>query len=54
MMNVPSVLNLIVAVFFLTSIPVKVHALTPAQVFDKVKDSVVVVKTLDAHGKVKG
>jgi len=30
------------------------HALTPGQVFDKVKDSVVVVKTLDAKGKVKG
>jgi hypothetical protein len=26
----------------------------PAQVFDKVKDAVVVVKTLDARGKVKG
>jgi tetratricopeptide (TPR) repeat protein len=29
------------------------YALTPAQVFDKVKDSVVVVKTLDTQGKVK-
>lgn len=28
-----------------------VHALSPSQVFDKVKDSVVVVKTLDAKGK---
>jgi uncharacterized RDD family membrane protein YckC/Flp pilus assembly protein TadD len=28
-------------------------ALTPSQVFDKVKDAVVVVKTLDAQGKVK-
>lgn len=27
------------------------HALTPSQVFDAVKDSVVVVKTLDAEGK---
>lgn len=31
-----------------------VQALTPAQVFDKVKDSVVVVKTLDAQGKIIG
>ncbi len=31
----------------------QVHALTPAQVFDKVKDAVVVVKTLDAQGKLK-
>ncbi|MCX5818469.1 MAG: tetratricopeptide repeat-containing serine protease family protein [Deltaproteobacteria bacterium] len=53
-MNIPSVLKLIVAVFFLTIIPVQVHALTPDQVFDKVKDSIVVVKTLDAQGKVKG
>jgi hypothetical protein len=29
------------------------HALTPSQVFDQVKDSVVVVVTLDAQGKVK-
>ena len=55
MMNVPSVLKLIVALFFLATIPLQVHALTPAQVFDKVKDSIVVVKTLDApQGKVKG
>ena len=53
-MNIPSVLKLIVAVFFLATLPAQVHALTPAQVFDKVKDSVVVVKTLDAQGKVKG
>ena len=53
-MNIPSVLKLIVAVFFLAILPAQVHALTPAQVFDKVKDAVVVVKTLDAQGKVKG
>lgn len=28
-----------------------VHALTPSQVFDAVKDSVVVIKSLDAKGK---
>ena len=54
MMNIPSVLKLIVAVFFLATLPAQVHALTPDQVFDKVKDSIVVVKTLDAQGKVKG
>jgi tetratricopeptide (TPR) repeat protein len=53
-MNIPSVLKLIVAVFFLATLPAQVHALTPDQVFDKVKDSIVVVKTLDAQGKVKG
>ena len=47
-------LKLIVAVFFLATLPAQVHALTPDQVFDKVKDSIVVVKTLDAQGKVKG
>jgi hypothetical protein len=50
----PSVLKLIVAVFFLSILPVLGYALTPDQVFDKVKDSIVVVKTLDAQGKVKG
>ena len=30
------------------------HALTPSEVFEAVKESVVVVKTLDAKGKVKG
>ena len=51
---IPSVIRLIVAVFFLSILPAQVHALTPDQVFDKVKDSIVVVKTLDAQGKVKG
>ena len=54
MMNFSSVLKLIVAVFFLSILPVLGYALTPDQVFDQVKDSIVVVKTLDAQGKVKG
>ena len=49
-----AVIRLIGAVFFLATLPVLAHALTPGQVFDKVKDSVVVVKILDAQGKVKG
>jgi len=53
-MNIPSVIRLIGTVFFFTILPVSGHALTPDQVFDKVKDSIVVVKTLDAQGKVKG
>lgn len=52
-MNTASVLKLIVAVFFLLILPVPGYALTPVQVFDKVKDSIVVVKALDAQGKVK-
>ena len=51
--NINSVVSLIGAVFFLATIPIHAHALTPGQVFDKVKDSVIVVKTLDAQGKVK-
>ena len=35
----------------LRPVPYNPSALTPSQVFDKVKDSVVVVKTLDANGK---
>jgi serine protease Do len=54
MMNIPSVLKLIVVVFFLSILPVLGYALTPDQVFDKVKDSIVLVKTLDAQGKVEG
>jgi tetratricopeptide (TPR) repeat protein len=54
MMRMPSFLRLIVAVFVLASLPAQVHALTPAQVFDKVKDSIVVVKTLDVKGSLKG
>jgi tetratricopeptide (TPR) repeat protein len=52
-MNIPSVIRLIGAVFFLTILPVSGHALTPGQVFDKVKDALVVVKTLDAQGNLK-
>jgi len=54
MMNMPSVFKLIVAVFFFTTLPAQVHALTPDQVFDKVKDAIVVVKTFDSNGKLKG
>lgn len=35
----------------LITVPVAAFALTPSQVFDKVKDSVLVVKALDAQGK---
>jgi len=52
--DMAAVIRLIGAVFFLATLPVLAHALTPGQVFDKVKDSVVVVKILDAQGKVKG
>jgi hypothetical protein len=53
MVNIQSVLKLITLVLFLSILPIPGHALTPSQVFDKVKDSVVVVKALDAQGKVK-
>ena len=52
-MNIQSILQMIFFVFFLAIQPPNVHALTPTQVFDKVKDSIVVVKTLDTQGKVK-
>ena len=41
-MNMRSFINLIIAVFFITTFSIPVHALIPSQVFDKVKDSVVV------------
>jgi hypothetical protein len=52
-MKVLRVTRLINAVCFLALLPAAGHALTPTQVFEKVKDAVVVVKTLDAQGKVK-
>ncbi len=52
-MKVPSLVGLIDLACFLALLPVPVHALMPAQVFDKVKDAVVVVRTLDSWGKVK-
>jgi Tfp pilus assembly protein PilF len=54
LMNMPSVLKLVVAIFFLAESPIQVYALTPDQVFDKVKDSVFVVKTFDATAKLLG
>jgi cytochrome c-type biogenesis protein CcmH/NrfG len=53
-MKTPSLIRLVGVVCCLALLPVHGHALTPAQVFDEVKDAVVVVKTLDAKGKVKG
>jgi hypothetical protein len=52
-MKTPSMVRLINGVCFLALLPVAGHALPPSQVFDKVKDAVVVVNTLDSHGKVK-
>jgi hypothetical protein len=54
MMNIPSVLKLVIAMFFFATIPAQVHALTPDQVFEKVKDAIVVVKTFDSKGTLKG
>jgi Flp pilus assembly protein TadD len=52
--NMSVVIRLICTVFFLTILlSAQGLALTPAQVFDKVKDTVVVVKTLDTQSKVK-
>jgi tetratricopeptide (TPR) repeat protein len=51
--NIPSILKLIVAVS-LATLSAQVEALTPDQVFDKVKNSIVVAKTLDAQGGAMG
>ena len=53
-MKIPSFIKLIAAVFILTILPVMGHALTPSRVFDKVKNSVVVVKVLNPQGEVIG
>jgi len=53
-MSIPSVIRRIGAVFFLAILPVLAHALSSTRVFDKVKNSVVVVKILDPRGEVIG
>ena len=53
-MSIPSVIRRIGAVFFLAILPVLAHALSSTRVFDKVKNSVVVVKILDPQGEVIG
>lgn len=52
-MNGKIIIRLICIVFLLTILPVSAHALTPAQIFNKVKDSIVVVLTFDAQGEPK-
>lgn len=52
-MNISTVLMLIIAVFASVIFPAQIHALAPDQVFDKVKDSIVVVKSMDSKGKLK-
>ena len=51
--SILSIITLIYTAFLLSISPTPAQALTPDQVFDKVKDSIVVVKRLDAKGKTK-
>jgi len=51
-MNMISVSKLIVTGFCLIMLPIPGYALTPGQVFEKVKNSVVVVWSLDVQGKI--
>jgi len=52
-MKAPSTAKLAITLLCLARLPAELHAITAAQVFDKAKDSVVVVKTLDRTGKEK-
>lgn len=52
-MNMSGIIRLICTASCLAILPLPSYALTPAQVFDKVKDSIVVVNTLNAQGKDK-
>jgi tetratricopeptide (TPR) repeat protein len=45
--------RLVCTIFFLTILPLSGHAFRPAKVFEKVKDTALVVKALDARGKVR-
>jgi hypothetical protein len=53
-MKISKKLKSIIKTFIFFVIPVQAHALAPDQVFEKVKDSIVVVKALDVRGQVKG
>ena len=48
----PQTIFLTALIFF--ALPLQALALTPSEVFERVKDSVFVVKTFDAKGKQKG
>jgi Flp pilus assembly protein TadD len=50
-MKMPALMRIVI--FFLTILPIQAHALAPGQVFNKVKNAVVVVKTFDNNGKQK-
>lgn len=52
-MNMLVFIGPIFSIFFLIMVFVPSYAFTPAQVFDRVRDSVVVVKCMDTRGKVK-
>lgn len=52
-MNFSTVLMLIITGFASVIFPAQIHALAPDQVFDKVKDSIVVVKSMDSKGTIK-
>jgi len=52
-MNSPVMIRLICTLFYFAIFPAPAQALTAAQVFNKVKNSVVVVETLDFHDEVK-
>jgi len=46
-------LALVIMMFVLVPLPVQAQGLTPGQIFEKVRDSVVVVKTYDGKGELK-
>lgn len=52
-MHLSSTLKLFLTVIPLLILPLQAHGLAPDQVFDRVKDAIVVVKTRTAKGKVK-
>ena len=53
-MKSKATLKLVVAGLFFALLPANIHAVTAGQVFEKVKDSVVVVKTMDRAGNETG
>jgi tetratricopeptide (TPR) repeat protein len=53
MVYMPYGYRLIVIILFIAIIPTHIHALTPEQIFNKVRDAIVVVKTFDDKGRLK-
>ena len=52
--NITTIIRITSTILSFLILPIPGHALTPGQIFDKVKEAIVIVKTLDFKGELKG